>query len=425
VKSFLQYLRESFLLENRAWHQFVDQNRQKLLDRAELTTTYNDTRDEPGHVTPEHLTNHLTQQLGMEDLTADEGRWVLIHLHNGGIERAEDVKSTVIPNIKRLRQAKTEGKSDSKLKFMQGAGDLHAHLNKIYPVSDESLTKLNPKEYTIHGENEHWTVVQPHTKDAACAVGRGTNWCTASTGKHNRFRHYNNAAPLYALIPKNPVRKGERYQIHMPDSEYPQFMDENDRPLPQEWSPLNAAKGRPLPEIKDETARKTLHTVRDIFDIKLHGLPEHIAPALSHDDRVLRRAAARSPHFGPEHMGRALSDDDWLVREAAARSPHFGPEHMETAFSDDHWGVRIAAARSPHFGPEHMETAFSDDDWGIRLLAAQSRHFGPKHMETALSDKDWQVRLAAVQSPHFGPEHMGRALADNNSIVRLTAEQKR
>jgi len=400
MRSFLQYLRESFLLENRAWHQFVDQNRQKLLDRAELTTTYNNTRDEPGHGTPEHLTNHLIQQLDMEDLTADEGRWVLKHLHNGGIERAEDVKSTVIPNIKRLRQAKTEGKSGSKLKFMQGAGDLHAHLNKIYPVSDESLTKLNPEEYTIHGENEHWTVVQPHTENAACTIGRGTNWCTASTGKHNRFDQYNAQAPLYALIPKNPVRTGERYQIHTTDYET-QFMDENDKPLPQGWSPLHVATDlkwyfsdsipahgpdRPLPEIKDETHRKTLQSIRDRFDVRLHAKhPKDITLALVDDDPKVRIEAIHSPLFGKDsdHMKIALKPNlrgplaalNTDIVHTAVSSPHFGehPEHMEIALSHDNPGVREAAILSRHFSPErypeHMKKALSDDHWIVRKAA--------------------------------------------------------
>jgi len=133
--SFRQYLEETFLLENKAWHQFVGQNTKKLLDRAGLSTPYMNIGNEPGHGTPEHVTNYLSRELGMEDLNTDEGRWVLKNLHGGGIQRAEDVQSTVIPNLKRLRQARTEGKSDASLARIQGAGALHAHLAKVYPAS--------------------------------------------------------------------------------------------------------------------------------------------------------------------------------------------------------------------------------------------------------------------------------------------------
>ena len=432
MKSFKQYLEEAFLLENKAWHQFVGQNAKKLLDRAGLSTTYMNIGNEPGHGTPEHVTNYLSRELGMEDLNTDEGRWVLKNLHGGGIQRAEDVQSTVIPNLKRLRQAKAEGKSDASLARIQGASALHAHLAKVYPASQESLEHLNPEEYTVHGENEHWTVVQPKTKEAACAVGKGTSWCTASAGAHNMFGHYSQNAPLYSLIPKNPVRKGERYQMHLPtDPHEVQYMDEHDQPvhLHQKWSPLSDSQ-RPLPEIKDPHARGTIHGMRDLHDFILADEPisqtEMLTPRLakgskpdSPEDTV---NAAMIQHFRAYHprtgasdhtLGNLLNLRNGLTRNGTETAKQ-AANHLDRLSGLQQHQVLDDATM------EHLQT---HPDRQKRILGA-SKKWKPEHVMRAAKDPDPAVAINAL--PHFdnklikqlGPEHVDAVLEHPDFNVR-------
>jgi len=434
--SFRQYLEETFLLENKAWHQFVGQNTKKLLDRAGLSTPYMNIGKEPGHGTPEHVTNYLSRELGMEDLNTDEGRWVLKNLHGGGIQRAEDVQSTVIPNLKRLRQARTEGKSDASLARIQGAGALHAHLAKVYPASQESLEHLKPEEYTVHGENEHWTVIQPKTKAAACAVGKGTSWCTASTGEYNMFNHYNEKSPLYSIIPKNPVRKGERYQMHLltTDSGESQFMDEGDNSIgtQQKWSPLSDSQ-RPLPEIKDDHARATIHGMRDLHDFIGTNKPEeqtkmltarltkgskHNSPEDAINAAMIRHFSAYDPTTrtsdhtlgNPSNIRNALTRNGTLTAKQAEQNLYELPSSQQNEVFDD-------------ATMEHLQT---HPDPEMRLLGSRQK-WKPEHVMRAIKDPD--PRVAANALPHFdnkllkqlGPEHVDAALEHPSHLVRTNA----
>ena len=434
MKSFRQYLEEAFLLENKAWHQFIDQYGDAILDKLGQLTHYRNNTNR-GAQTPESKTNIISHSLGLHDLTTEEGRWVLKHFHGGGIQREEDVHSTVIPNLKRLRQARAEGKSDASLARIQGAGALHAHLAKVYPVSDESLQHLNSEEYTVHGENEHWTVVQPKTKAAACAVGKGTSWCTASTGEYNMFNRYNEQAPLYSIIPKNPVRKGERYQMHLPtDSGEFQFMDEHDNSIGthQKLSPLSEPD-RPLPEIKDPHARATIHGVRDLHDFMQTNNPEeqtkiltarlakgskHNSPEDTVNAAMMRNFSAYDPTTGvSDHTLGNLSNLRNALTRNGKQTAHQAEENLMGLSSSQQNEVMDDATM------EHLQT---HPDPEMRLLGARKK-WKPEHVMRAAKDSD--PRVAENALPHFdnkllkqlGPEHVDAALEHPSHLVRINA----
>lgn len=67
-------------------------------------------------------------------------------------------------------------------------------------------------------------LVIPLTREASCALGKPTSWCTARDDSNNMFDAYNNQGPLYVWIGKD----GKRYQFHF---ETVQFMDSKDRPI--------------------------------------------------------------------------------------------------------------------------------------------------------------------------------------------------
>lgn len=71
-------------------------------------------------------------------------------------------------------------------------------------------------------EDERWLVIIPHTKEASCYYGKGTQWCTAADKGNNMFDNYNDQGFLYINIDK---LNNCKYQFHF---ESDSFMNEND-----------------------------------------------------------------------------------------------------------------------------------------------------------------------------------------------------
>ena len=74
-------------------------------------------------------------------------------------------------------------------------------------------------------EDNDWLIIVPKTREAAIYYGKGTKWCTASTGGYNYFERYNNEGKLYININKNT---GDKYQFHFESNS---FMDAEDKPI--------------------------------------------------------------------------------------------------------------------------------------------------------------------------------------------------
>jgi hypothetical protein len=66
-------------------------------------------------------------------------------------------------------------------------------------------------------EDGKWLVVVPHTKEASCYYGKGTQWCTAADNSYNYFDQYNKRGLLYINILKGTDTK---YQFHFETGSY-------------------------------------------------------------------------------------------------------------------------------------------------------------------------------------------------------------
>jgi hypothetical protein len=88
-----------------------------------------------------------------------------------------------------------------------------------YGISDKQIKK---EEADKVYEDDEWLIVIPRSERASCIYGRGTRWCTASTGSENYFDEYNDKGNLYININK---KTGQKLQFHF---EEVQFMDEDD-----------------------------------------------------------------------------------------------------------------------------------------------------------------------------------------------------
>ena len=119
-----------------------------------------------------------------------------------------------------------QDKDINKIKSLQELYDVvrpYLDGNAATSKSDE-VRKIKEGAEKVY-EDERWLVIVPHTKEASCYYGKGTQWCTAADKSNNMFDQYNNDGPLYINIDKLNNRK---YQFHF---ETNSFMDENDNEI--------------------------------------------------------------------------------------------------------------------------------------------------------------------------------------------------
>lgn len=88
----------------------------------------------------------------------------------------------------------------------------------------DAIRKLKEGAEKVYEDNE-WLVIIPHTEEASCYYGKGTQWCTAADKSSNMFDYYNEQGNLYINIDKTTH---EKYQFHF---ETDSFMDETDSPI--------------------------------------------------------------------------------------------------------------------------------------------------------------------------------------------------
>lgn len=90
------------------------------------------------------------------------------------------------------------------------------HVIKPY-VSFKQRMPVDPskvKDKITWAEDKDGVIYIPLTAEASCALGKGTEWCTAKyrpDDKRNMFEEYNNNGPLYIYFDKNT---GIRTQVH-------------------------------------------------------------------------------------------------------------------------------------------------------------------------------------------------------------------
>ncbi len=100
-------------------------------------------------------------------------------------------------------------------------------IEEIAPKYREYLAQKQEKSTKGEGqlkvyENDTWVIYFPQTQGAACALGKGTDWCTAAPGL-GYYQNYAEEDQLIIFINKKDPE--EKYQFHYKSG---QFMDKND-----------------------------------------------------------------------------------------------------------------------------------------------------------------------------------------------------
>ncbi len=112
-------------------------------------------------------------------------------------------------------------------------------------------SKNRVPELDVVYETDRMAVMIPHSKDVACFLGKGTQWCTGSEESDNYWWEYTKDAPLYTII----TDKLGKFQFHFDSS---QFMDVDDRYIEDSKALISLVSRYPkeLEEAFGDIARK-------------------------------------------------------------------------------------------------------------------------------------------------------------------------
>ena len=151
------------------------------------------------------LSLYQHHQLLIEDLYKVKEYLEFFNKYINRIEVKDINKYKSLPDLYRVVQP-----------FMEDPSQATSHSDEVRKIKEGA-----EKVY----EDDKWLIIIPHTKEASCYYGKGTQWCTAATSSNNMFDAYNGSGDLYILIDK---KVNEKYQFHF---ESDSFMDETDEPI--------------------------------------------------------------------------------------------------------------------------------------------------------------------------------------------------
>lgn len=394
------------LFEHKEWHQFIKQNGDRILQQLGMDQDYLKTKEEPGHGLPLHKTEYIKTKLGLHDAPKHHGRWILGQLSKGGIERAEDIQATILPQLKTFEE--TKNIHSINLKNVNNRTELFNIVSKHQGTLKEPEGLVHGTDYTLLGENEHWKVVEPHTKKAACGFGSGTNWCTSSSGDANMFSTYNQMGPMQILLPKNPRYRGEKYQFHAQSG---QFMNHED-------SPVNENNKSPLPIFRERQLPNFTNKDELTFDLKTRDTFSHPNSTEEEIDEIFNH-----PSFNindKKYLRLISSSKNKPVKLKTLSHPSYGGDYLSGFFDFDDEEVQSKASSHPRFHEENNLTAALESKFSsIRNKGLKSKNFkdlSRSYISIVLKSGHPDVAKNLIDHPNFGsPEHFMKISDYHNS----------
>lgn len=156
------------------------------------------------------------------------GKWLLNLYQKGALKnedlyKAKDYLSTFVKFNAKINQ-KDINKYSSLPELYKTIEPFISNPEQSTSKSDE-VRKIKEGAQKVY-EDAKWLVIVPHTQEASCYYGKGTQWCTAADVSDNMFDYYNEKGNLYINILKGTNTK---YQFHF---ETNSFMDEHDDYIP-------------------------------------------------------------------------------------------------------------------------------------------------------------------------------------------------
>lgn len=172
------------------------------------------------------LADHVEKELGVK--SGEIVFWILhkylkpLGANQYGINRWEDVKSRVIPNLRKFEILKNKKKippAQRDLNKLKSLSELESLVDQFDEQELQSQTQQsksveqglfqNGDARLIH-DDAQIKVVQPLTEKGSCYFGINTKWCTAGK-ENNQFAKYHKRGPMYIVLIK---KDNKRYQFH-------------------------------------------------------------------------------------------------------------------------------------------------------------------------------------------------------------------
>ena len=451
MKRFKQFLNEEYnlqilILEGKGQKQLIKQFGPKILnlmqrDHGALgqaghlpgTAHYAKFASEAGHGTTEHMHDYIMKHMGIPespsylDIQKPEDantwnqhlNWVLSRYAQGeqsgnaGIQRLEDIHHRALPALARYHGLVQQGKMDkSSLAKWKNLGHMEDALQNADPLQ---AGKLNDAEYHVHDENEHWSLVTPHTSEAACTLGHGTKWCTTS----GAFEQYSEDGPLYIMIPKKPRHKNEKYQLHI---ESKQLMDKDDSEAEIEDI---STKDRPVtPKMK---ALLKLHSNAKPYSFS----PEEQDFLIDHHPHVAVQHGMKDRLTKAQTL-KVLSHGSPIDREdkinLARTSKNIDSEAithiLNNSFGDKnqlekslyHPNIASALLKAPHLAPsftrEHFETIAKAEALTVRKDAATHENIPHDILNQFKQSRNPDLRLSAMTNKNTTTDELVKYMGE-------------
>jgi len=254
-------------------------------------------------------------------------------------------------------------------------------------------------------KSDRLAILQPNTKAAACELGKGTEWCTASTDSENYFWNYAPNGPLYVVL----TDKMGKFQFQFDSAQfanvhdemlkneektalvqaYPELaeifgdeaMDHNQMWLVDgaKWDVERVKEYMKTPEYSEESLRNAIKywdgtapeetllalekwvrkeapdkaynfvreaTVEDYTDAVIAELEKGESSGFAHQDmlRILRHARDKGITLPDEAIGFAIAGDSRAIKHASIEQLQKHPEWiLEASIEDETW-LKISAA---------------------------------------------------------------------------------
>ena len=325
--------------------------------------------------------------------------WIAKRYVSGGVAHTEDIPGTL--NLLRrhdelLGQGNISGGMLPKLKTN---AELYSFVNKNDPDKDVAVgnEKINselvkPHEYTVTGENAHWTEITPHTENASCYFGKGSNWCTAPTGNNssNLFKDYIKQGPTHILIPKAPRYQGEKYQVHAPTQ---QVTDETNTSVDINKIENHDGSDQLLkPEHHRAFPAGNINNYKET--VQTHADARHVDPAVA-------MPALAHPNSDKTTAFYAVQNQNPKIALAGLRHPKADQLAIEEGVFHNSSEVALAAVNHPMANLSTIAIGAAHRSPVVVMAALKHPYFGSnsKTLSNAAKHLDPAVAMAALQHP--------------------------
>ena len=175
----------------------------------------------------------------------------------------------------------------------------------------------------IH-ETDKWEVYIPETKGASCALGKGTDWCTAAPGLEYYERTHSKEHPLIIFI--NKQDPAEKYQFHYRSR---QFMDRDDERIDKK--PIFFELNEIVKSLSDKLPKETIKSANQY---KFEKLPNGGYVIESPESRDYYNSKGEHHREDGPAIERINGDKEWWVNGKSHRED--GPA-IEKANGDEEW----------------------------------------------------------------------------------------